>query len=642
MKKNVFLAICLSVASIGFAQQTTKIEALDSVFIDTKMPLARKNSGKVVVRITSEELQKSPGKGLAQIINETLGIEINGSRSNEGQNLGYFVRGGRNRQVVIMVDGIQLNDPSSISNDFDLRLLSTSGVESIEIIKGASSVLYGSGAATAVISIISKKTSEKKISAAVTSTLGTNRAANDEDNDLEAFTNTVHVSGTLDRFYYRLDFGHRFSEGLSAISAPEGAPNFEEDDFDSFRSKVDLGYKISEKITVSRFFAVDNYKAEFDDFSYIDANNETRSEQLRTGGRLEWKYKRGRFVFNDSHSWIDREIESSFPAIYDANSSTFDAFGSYTLTNKLTILTGVNGNFSSFNSFTIPFGSNEFSQDVSEDVAKFDAIDPYVNATYISSFGLNLSAGVRLNNHSNYGTHFVYNVNPSYGFDFGKGTFKVLASYSTAYITPSLFQLYHPIYGNPDLEPEENATVEAGFEFSQSKDFRVSAVYFNRDETNFVDFVTVDPILFVFQYQNTTENFSASGVEIEVFKRLGNNITLSGNYSLTEADERFAVRIPKHKANVNMGYTLKKKTFFGLSYQYTGDREDVFFDPITFESAETTLEGFGLLNFDVAHEISNNVKVFVNLSNILDESYEELYRFQTRGRNFRFGFTLSF
>jgi len=117
MKKNVFLAIGLCVASFGMAQENSKIELLDSVFIDTKTPLARKSSGKVVVTITSEALQKSTGKSVAQIINEVSGIEINGSRSNDGQNLGYFIRGGRNRQLVILVDGVQLNDPSSIAND---------------------------------------------------------------------------------------------------------------------------------------------------------------------------------------------------------------------------------------------------------------------------------------------------------------------------------------------------------------------------------------------------------------------------------------------------------------------------------------------------------------------------------------------
>lgn len=642
MKKNLFWAIGLCVASMGIAQETVKVESLDSVFIDTKVSLARKNSGKVVVSITSEDLQRNAGKSIATIINEVSGIEINGSRSNAGQNLGYFVRGGRNRQVLVMVDGVQLNDPSSIGNDFDLRLLATSNVESIEIVKGASSVLYGSGAAAAVISIRTKKAATKDISATFTTILGSNRAAEDGHNDIENFTNSANINGTLGSFNYAVDFGHRSSKGLSAVAAPEGEANFLEDNFDRFNTKVNLGYKISNKISLSRFFSLDDFTAEFDDFSYSDAENLTRSEQKRTGGNLTWNYKKGRIVFNDSHSWMDREIESSFPSQFDAKSSTFDAFGSYLVNHQFTLLAGINANFSRFNSFSIPFGSTAFAQDVDEETANFSIVDPYVNATYISDFGLSISAGARLNNHSDYGTHVVYNVNPSYVFNFGKSNLKALASYSTAYITPSLFQLHDPLYGNVELQPEENATIEGGLEFTMGKDLRVSAVYFNREETNFVDFATVDPVNFIFQYQNTASEFKASGVEVEVFKKFGEQVTFSANYTNTQADENFALRIPEHKANARLDYSLGTKTQLGLSYNYTSERQDVFFNPDTFESEMVTLESFGLLNFNASHQISKNVQVFGGLTNILDEAYEELYRFQTRGRNFQLGLTLNF
>jgi len=89
-------------------------------------------------------------------------------------------------------------------------------------------------------------------------------------------------------------------------------------------------------------------------------------------------------------------------------------------------------------------------------------VDPYATVVYNSNFGLNINAGSRLNVHSEYGDHWVYNVNPSFNF---KTNFplKVLASYSTAYITPSLYQLYSE-YGNTHLTPEESSTVEAGFQ----------------------------------------------------------------------------------------------------------------------------------------------------------------------------------
>jgi vitamin B12 transporter len=180
MKKLVF-ALTLCATSILTAQKTQKTEVLDSVMIATKINISRKNSGKVVTTITRAQLKNNQGQSVAQVLNQIAGFEMNGSRSNDGQNLGYFVRGGRNRQVLVVVDGVAVNDPSSIANDYDLRLIPAQTIERIEVLKGAASVLYGSGAATAVISITTLPASKDKIHASISSSIGTNRSAENSD-----------------------------------------------------------------------------------------------------------------------------------------------------------------------------------------------------------------------------------------------------------------------------------------------------------------------------------------------------------------------------------------------------------------------------------------------------------------------------
>ena len=154
-KKICVLGVCCTLMSaFGFSQEdeVSKTEQLDEVVItNSRFEIKKEDSGKVITKITQKELEELQGKSIAEIINNTVGIEINGTKSNAGQNLSYFVRGGRNRQVLIIIDGIALSDASQIANDYDLRLLNANQVESIEILKGASSTLYGSGAATAVI-----------------------------------------------------------------------------------------------------------------------------------------------------------------------------------------------------------------------------------------------------------------------------------------------------------------------------------------------------------------------------------------------------------------------------------------------------------------------------------------------------------
>jgi vitamin B12 transporter len=632
----------LCATTLVSAQELQKAEHLDSVFIDTKVQLHRKNSGKVVTKITSETLERSAGKSVEQVINEVSGIEINGSRSFDGQNLGYYVRGGRNRQVVILLDGVQVTDGSQIANDYDLRLVPAQNIEQIEIVKGASSVLYGSGAATAVINITTKKSSDKPIAASFTSTVGTNQAQGVNDYRADEFTNAVNVNGTLGKFFYLASFNNRYVDGLSAVAAPEREEPFESDVFNSFDTYVNLGVHLTENIKMSQFFSYGKFKAGYDNFDFTDANHLSESRQLRTGGNFEWKYKNGKYVFNDSYAWIERELSDNFPVKYDARFYALDNYLQHRFGEQVTAIAGFNFSTSNMNAFSIPFGESQFAQVIDKNDAQFTIFDPYVNVVYVSDFGLNVNAGARLNTHSVYDNKLVYSINPSYNFALSENNLKLLASYSTAYITPSLFQIYDPSFGNEDLKPEENTTIEAGLEFSTNTNFRASAVYFTRNEKNFVDFVTVDPVNFISEYQNIADEFTASGVEVELSKRFNRQWMATANYTYTNADERFALRIPEHKINASVQFQPNVKTNFSLNYQYNTEREDRFFSMETFQQESVMLDAFGLLDFYVSHQVMENLRLFASVSNIFNEEYEELFRYSTRGRNVRLGFSLEF
>lgn len=644
MYKKLCICSALLCAGLSYSQQAqTELETLDEVvLIDSKFELNRENSGKVVTKITAEDLEKSRGQTIAEVINRVSGFEINGARSNDGQNLGYYVRGGRNREVVIMVDGVQVNDPSSIANDFDLRLLPLDQIASIEIVKGASSTLYGSGAAAAVINIATKAPVDKKIGLQVQSTMGTNQTQQNQDYNIAQFDNAVAASGRLSKFDYQVNFSHRYSENISAIKSPDENVNFEDDPFSKYNVRARLGYEISNNIKFHIYGNFDKFNSSFDDsFMFTDADNELISEQLRVGSHWEINYKNGSFNFSDSYSEIDREVVSDFPGKFDSRVYTFDAHNKYVLNDSFYTVLGLNGTFSDFNSYSIPYGETELERTVSDEFADFDIIDPYFNVVYVSGFGFNFNAGTRLNIHSEYGNHWVYNINPSYNFDLNDGYIKALASYSTAYITPSLFQLFDPNYGNQDLNPEESSTLEGGLEYV-SDNFRLSGVYFRRNSKQFIDFVTVDPENYISEYQNIDEQFTASGVEVELAYQLSNRLDLSGNYTFTEAAEKFALRIPKHKINAQVGFQVSENTYTSLSYQYNDDRTDSFYNSESFANELVVLESYGILDFYIGHQVNEHLKIFAGLNNITNEKFQELYRFNTHGRNARVGLAVNF
>ena len=638
-KRTLFFGVLCSMSLLGFAQQqsdSTKIQQLEEVVVtNSKFKLKRENSGKVVTKITQEELQQLQGKSVSEIINNTVGIEINGTKSNAGQTLSYFVRGGRNRQVLILIDGIAVTDASQIANDYDLRLLNTDQVESIEILKGASSTLYGSGAATAVINIKLKEASKNKISANFRSVLGSNQSQDDDNYAIEDFKNSVSINGTLNKFNYLASFGNQYTNGLSAI-----ASGTEKDAFNSINGNLKLGYNFTEFLKFNIYGSLDKYKADFDDgFVFADADNLATTNQYRIGISSSYDYKNGSIVLSAAYNNTEREIQSDYPAKFNAESLVADAYNKYNFNDTFYTVLGLNVQNNNMESFVIPFGGTYLEQSIDPEKASFTIIDPYANVVYESDFGLSINAGIRLNNHSEYGSHFVYSVNPSFKKDMNFGYLKGLVSYSTAYITPSLYKLFEPTYGNADLQPEENKTFEVGAEVNLKDKTTFSLVYFNRNETNFIDFVDLGN--FVYRYKNVNERFTASGIEFTADYKLTKSLKLITNATYTKVDEDLNLRIPELKVNAKINFQFCPKTIMSLSYQYNDDKEDVFYNSSTYMIEPVTLKSYSLLDFYVSRKIvKNKITLFANVSNLLNEDYQELYSYSTKGRNINVGFNI--
>ncbi len=635
----IFGVLLASISSLGFAQQQTdslKVEQLEEVVItDSRFNLKRENSGKVITKITQKELQNLQGKSIAEIINNTAGIEINGTKSNAGQNLSYFIRGGKNRQVLVLIDGIAVTDASQIANDYDLRLLNADQVESIEILKGASSTLYGTGAATAVINIKLKSASKKAIAVNLSSTLGTNQSQDDQNYAIEHFNNSAAINGSLNKFSYLASFGHQYTDGLSAIEDGEA------DVFNTHNGYLKLGYQFTDAFKFNAYGSFDKFKTGFDDsFGFVDAENFSMTDQYRIGISPEYTYKNGSITLNAAYNNIEREIESSFPTQFMSRSFVGDLFNRYNFNDKFYTVLGVNAQKNEIESYSIPFGENDFAQDINAQDGNFTIVDPYVNAVYVSGFGLNLNAGLRLNNHSEYGSHLVYSLNPSFKKDINFGYIKGLASYSTSFIAPSLYQLFEPSFGNVNLQPEENRTFEVGAELNVKDKATISVVYFNRLEENFVDFKDLGD--FQFQYNNIEEEFTASGFELVADVKLTKSLQLRTNATYTKVDEDLSLRIPEIKVYTTLNYTCGKRTFMSLSYQFNDDRDDSFYNTETFANEIVTLESYSLLDFYISHQIiENKMTLFANINNILNEEFRELFGYSTKGRNINIGFTLS-
>ena len=141
-----------------FAQEDSSAKSMDEVVITAnKFPQKQSSTGKVLTVITQEQLQKNAGRTISEILNEQVGVSVNGATNTLGTIQFLYTRGAAFANTLILIDGIPLNDPSNINSEFDVNTFPTYQIERIEILKGAQSSLYGSDAVAGVVNIITKK-----------------------------------------------------------------------------------------------------------------------------------------------------------------------------------------------------------------------------------------------------------------------------------------------------------------------------------------------------------------------------------------------------------------------------------------------------------------------------------------------------
>jgi vitamin B12 transporter len=641
MKKTVrFSAFLALVSTCVLAQErdSLSINLLKEVVVsDTKFALSKEKSGKVIEVLTAEDLSKKSGQSLATVLSQVSGVEINGNQAANGKNLGYYIRGGKNRQVLILIDGIPITDASGISTEYDLRLLPVEQVERIEVMKGAASTLYGTGAATGVINITLKKSAKKEIQGNAYLNIGSNNTSKNKKYNGQDFNQGISVNGEVKKVNYYAGFNSTETSGMSQVAGE----NNEEDRFSRQNAIAKIGFKATEKLSLDFFGNYDKIKNDFDftfdntGFNDTDAN-ETSSEQFRFGFTPKYKYNKGEFVLNSGFTQIKRDYNefnswtnSTDYSLYESRSVVLDGFNKHSFSKEIALILGVNYQFHDM------FSQTPYSV-IQNEASKFNILDGYATVVYVSDFGLNINAGARLNNHSQYGNNVVYNLNPSYNFN-TKFPLKVLASYSTAFISPSLYQLYSE-YGNTDITPEENSTIEAGFETELwNKKIRFSSVAFYRDQDDTIDFF-YNPDTFESSYVNIDGKNKAKGVETSVLVSLTEKLSFNGNYTFTQVDKALDRLIPKHKTNASLDFNPNKRTLFNVSYQYFDARNDAFYNGNTFMVDNIQLGSYQLLNALAKYElIQNRLTVFGTVTNILNEEFVENAGYSSRGRNFKLG-----
>lgn len=637
MKKRILAITSIATLMSCFvsAQEQESKQIEEVVITDTKFSQDKAKSGRSIEKITQKQLEQRKGQSVATVLSQLAGVEVVGNQGNAGKNIDLFVRGASTSQVLVLIDGNPIVDASSITTTYDLRLLPVDQVESIEILKGASSVLYGPNAAAGVINITLKKADKEKISGSAYINLGTQNTTETKKYSGQEANQGFSINGTKGKVSFLTSLNSTEVKGLSEAVGTD----FEEDSFSRLNLNQQFGYKVTNRLNLDFFANFDQLKSTYDDGAFMDNGiNNFQSKQFRAGFSPTFKYNKGEFKINSAFGLLERTFHS-FDSWSGFSTSEFksrnvnvDAFNKYSILSTLYVVTGVQFQFFDMNQFT-PYG------DITGNFSKYNSIDPYATVVFNSGFGFNLNAGIRYMNHSVYNNYLIWNFNPSFSFE--KINLKLFGSVGSAVVSPSLYQVYSP-YGNLALTPQENLTSEIGFEkrFLNNKIILSSAAFY-REQDNSIVFqsLMVNPWG---QYQNVSGINKTKGFEVNTTFKPIERISFTGNYTFVENDEQIALFVAKHIANASIAFDITKKISWNAQYQFINHRNVAFYDSISFSTVNTQIPAYYLFHSGINFQLLPNLNLFGAVQNIFNEDFVETVGFTSRGRNYKVGLNFKF
>ena len=629
MKKHFLGVAAIIISSPLLAQDSVRTKQLDEVVVTAnKTPQKQSTTGKVVTVITKEQIEKSSGRTLGQLLNEQAGLIINGALNNLGTNQSMYVRGGSSGRTLVLLDGIPMYDPSLINNEFDLNLLSINDVERVEICRGAQSTLYGSDAIAGVINIITiKKDVNKPLNVKATLSGGA----------YNTFRGNVQVYGKSGKLTYTTRYAKLTTKGFSAAYDSSGKKDFEKDGYNGDVANAVLQYQATPALSVRSFIQYSRYKTDIDATTFTDEKDYTiKNKNVVAGTGIHYQknnvnltanYQYSDITRNYYNDSIDRPTFSKFATDdYFGKAQFIEAYTSIGLGSGFTILQGADYRFStmnnkylslsSFGPFTTQFKDTSHSQ-----------ASLYGSLMYNSANEkLNVELGGRMNVHSRYGSNGTYTFNPSYSFN---KHFRVFGSIASAFKAPSLYQLYSFSYGKPDLKPERSTNYELGVQQAHGK-ITNRVVFFHRIIKDGIDFNSFTNKYFNFNKQ------TVKGIEWESSVQPVQHLTVAFNYTYIKPEEQSQSRVtfkdttydqllrrPQHSFNITAGYQLNA-LYVSVSGKYVSSRYDVG----GYKVNDVKLDGYFLLGAYAEYKLKKYLKFFADAQNITDKKF-----FDVRGYN---------
>jgi len=457
MKSILFSSAALiAFAAPVFAQ--TNLPDENVVVSATRIPTPIAEIGSSVTIVTAAAVEARQDRSLPDALATVPGLFIEQTGGIGGQT-SIFMRGANSNQTKVLLDGIDISDPSTPTGASDISKYLTGDIAKVEVLRGPQSGLYGSDAIGGVINIVTKS-GEGPLKL----------AGQAEGGSFDTFNQRASASGSLDNFHYTFTLDHVHA-GATPVTPPSlllPGEKRHDDFYDGAQASTKLGWNVTDNFDLgfvghygSSLGKVTNDAFDPVTFAGFPSATQTRITTLQFDNRAT-----AHLVLWDGR--LDQTLGFGFT---DAITSSADPDNGYTLSKGQRTKFDYQGNIGVADGETVVVGAETYRDSNRAGYSFGFPSGPATGITTNASYaeldsdlgnGLHDDASIRYDDNSRFGNKVTYHIAPSWQIDV-TGT-RLKASFGTGFKSPALQELFGGFGANPNLKPETSTGYDAGFE----------------------------------------------------------------------------------------------------------------------------------------------------------------------------------
>ena len=662
--KQIKLLLCLFTlifAFTSFAQAQEAVELEKTVVTATRTETPIENLPVSVTVITKNDIEKMHAKTVDDVLNKAAGINVrrNQGLSTTGSHTTVAMRGtGRETaRTLFLKDGVPLNTTYIGSVNF-WSTMSVDNIEKIEIVRGASSALYGSSAMGGVVNIITRPAKKKR-----------EGSVSLEGGTFDTYIGNARFSGATEKYGLRVAAGHKRTKGYEYYEGDKWKDYYHTPENETTNASIGADIFLGESLLKLdyEYFLEDSLTR-----TTSKGDGEAKNNNYMLGynipiGKIDFSIKSWYFDYSNTYEKHKyNKTTGAYDKFYYTYSVPKDEYGlmlqaiSEFGSHRLTVGSDLKWGECDSN-YSYETGQRKFS-------GKQDLYSVFVNDEILIGDKLILSAGVRYDSWKNHsGDYYDDTKAPTKEGQYPEKTDEALspragvvyklteatklrASFGTGFRAPSLYYLYRSGYhgasrfdlANPELEPEKMPwSYDAGFDMKPNENLNLTFTFYQSQFEDFMTSKTLDasevppwytpePGQTVVQKVNVgkVDIYGVeAGLEVSFNSKWSAFVNHTYNVSkIKEYEEKPEVvknyldHSPRH--TTKLGFIYDNPELFTLGI-YLTNVGSMFYDMENTDSKK--LDAYQVVDLKISREILKGMELFLTLDNLTDEKYKQYY-----------------